>query len=124
MKKRPHYYQTEKERKAWKRDATEVKPMSQVLPEVNKALGLDKMMARIAVMRLWSQVVDPPWTTASEAVLMKPAPKGAGEILLVKVGHAAAATDLRFAVEAYRERLNAYHQQTGLQVNAIEVRVG
>ncbi len=94
--------------------------VSQVLPQVGKDLRLDERAQEWAVLSLWSRIVDGPFQTTTRASRLRP--KGGQNTLTVQVNSATVAAELSFYLEQYRQKLNEYQPQTGLNVQRIEIR--
>lgn len=91
--------------------------VSQVLPVVGEQLNLTQKVQEWSVLTLWEQIIDPIFHGKTQAVRLKK--MGQNHTLLVKAANSVIATELGFYLEHYRERLNAYAQETGLHIHQI-----
>jgi len=100
--------------------------LAQVLPGVCDGLQLDKKINELAFLALWPRQAEGICgkSTAESTKAIKLKKQGEKIILLVKVAHAALASELGFQLPAMKEALNRFHPQTGISVDHIQLVVG
>ena len=100
--------------------------LAQVLPGVCDGLQLDKKINELAVLALWPRQVEGICGKIamenSKAVRLKK--QGNKTLLMVKVQHAALASELAFHLGDLKDALNRFHPQTGITVDVIQLVVG
>ena len=96
--------------------------VSSLLGEVGRQLRLDDKVQEFSLIRLWPEVAGPDFARQSEAVKVER--RNGKARLQVLVFDAGVATNLGFALEGIREALNAYAPQTGVRLDAIDLRLG
>lgn len=101
------------------RAASNLTSLASVLPDVGRALGLDRKAAELATMALWRELTPEPYRSRSRA--LKLLMRGHVCVLQVGVDDGATASDLSFQLEAIRTRMNVFSAQTGVTVDRIDL---
>lgn len=101
-----------------KEGSKKVQTLSRVLPALQQALGLDQKVKELALLSLWTHVVEERFREVTKPYQIKN--EGYKKILVVAVVHGAIGTELSFSLPAIKAKLNQYHAQTGVQVDDIQ----
>ena len=104
----------------WRRKKEGNKPvqnLAHVLPTLQKALGLDQKVQELALLSVWSHVVDARFKDVTKPFQIKT--EGHKKILMVAVAHGVIGTELSFSLPQIKTKLNSYQAQTGLVVDDI-----
>jgi hypothetical protein len=100
--------------------------LADVLPELCRTLDLDNKINELAFLRLWpSQAATLLGTeAAAQTKAVKLKKQGNRRIRVVRVQHAALASELAFYTQALQAALNQFEPQTGIQIHRIQFVVG
>lgn len=100
--------------------------LADVLPGLCQELDLENKVNELAFLRLWPSQVTALMglESASQTQAIKLRKQGNRLTLLVRVAHAALASELSFHVQALQAALNGFEPQTSIRIDRIQFVVG
>lgn len=104
-----------------KRNTGKVQSLDKILPAVGRSLNLENKIREWSLLGLWEEIVAEQFKSRTKAFCIKSTSRG--NRLQVYTAYPTVASELSFYCDFYKEQLNQYSSQTGIEIAYIDLHV-